>query len=493
MLAGVTSFSELEKRLGSCEQNDWRELATQRWTHALAGVDACGYGDGDFIKFVREVRNLGSLNFLGNLSKGVPIRARAAVHELADVLAELSEQDLPAHGPEDKNATSRDSIAQLLMSNSLNQAQEALDIIEAARRETNCDAAGTHVLDQYEAEALRQQACYHAEAGRYSVAIEAHLKKAIRLHPGRAQLYADRARYRLQEHCPGLPQEGAFPTESAHSEAMRAAGDCELALALDPSLADAYDLILPVRFAQADLAAAERLLDCGESAVSDSNRAETLREHGRLVRFLRQGVEEVEALLQAADKQPARVRKLVNELSLAAGERLGLPFRQKLQVFMKSAAFQQRAMSHDTESGVAAWEDTWGDLFDKKSRVNSEHGGYTTSVPGQTPPRTQPQRDSGATHGWGRTSRTSCNDWMLETPKEQAVQRSARPRSYEDVIAELSLRLDAVKCSLAGTPHKLEKQRMLRQLFLEWHSDKRQGEEVLATKVFQWLQTVKAV
>jgi len=55
----------------------------------------------------------------------------------------------------------------------------------------------------------------------------------------------------------------------------------------------------------------------------------------------------------------------------------------------------------------------------------------------------------------------------------------------------------AVGQAIASLERRLEgssqeaRQRLLRQLYLEWHPDKQPGNERAATQVFQWLQSVK--
>ncbi|CAE7941203.1 asd [Symbiodinium necroappetens] len=57
---------------------------------------------------------------------------------------------------------------------------------------------------------------------------------------------------------------------------------------------------------------------------------------------------------------------------------------------------------------------------------------------------------------------------------------------FSAVVASIKKTLRAQSCAEAE-----DRQRLLRQLFLEWHPDKRRGEVALATKVFQWLQRLK--
>ena len=57
---------------------------------------------------------------------------------------------------------------------------------------------------------------------------------------------------------------------------------------------------------------------------------------------------------------------------------------------------------------------------------------------------------------------------------------------FSAVVASIKKDLRAQSCAEAE-----DRQRLLRQLFLEWHPDKRRGEVALATKVFQWLQGLK--
>ena len=57
---------------------------------------------------------------------------------------------------------------------------------------------------------------------------------------------------------------------------------------------------------------------------------------------------------------------------------------------------------------------------------------------------------------------------------------------FAAVIDSIKKNLRAQSCT-----EPEDRQRLLRQLFLEWHPDKRIAEVVLATKVFQWLQCLK--
>ena len=72
------------------------------------------------------------------------------------------------------------------------------------------------------------------------------------------------------------------------------------------------------------------------------------------------------------------------------------------------------------------------------------------------------------------------------TSKHVSVGETQHDVELQSTVTDLSRRLDALQEASIE-----ERQRLLRDLFREWHPDKRLGEERLATKVFQWLQHIK--
>ncbi|CAE7371126.1 shoc2 [Symbiodinium microadriaticum] len=98
-----------------------------------------------------------------------------------------------------------------------------------------------------------------------------------------------------------------------------------------------------------------------------------------------------------------------------------------------------------------------------------------------TPPEPPPQTKAAAAHGYGPGE--------APMPQSQRKDGSARSGGMDEaakVVQGLRSRLD----SAGDEP---EAQRRLRQMFREWHPDKRsEAEQQLATRVFQWLQDVKS-
>uniref|UniRef100_A0A7S0BCF1 Uncharacterized protein n=1 Tax=Pyrodinium bahamense TaxID=73915 RepID=A0A7S0BCF1_9DINO len=529
-------------------------MATEaRWKHVVAGIKAGGYEDGDLPMLLREAARLGGRTLLDNLPASMGLMARAAMIEVVDALVEAglcsldSTSDIkeltaePTSAPElfrgqagGKGGGEEDresgfcralqAAADLLRTNSFLDMIQALDILDTCRREwLPGDLGEAKQLDRLEAEGLRQYAQCQAEAERYAFAIDGYLQKAIQLDPRRAELFTERARYRLQQACPWLPQDGEFPSEAARFEAQRALEDCEHALTLDASLEEAYELALPVLLARGDLAAAEQVAKRGQVAVRGTESAGRLACERRRAQAVRSALERAEQLLAAPERQPAEIERLVGQVIVAAGERsLEAPLRRRLE-FVRHAAGTQRQFeeAYGDRAAKATFDDSWAQLFDPRHAARPRAA--PTPLPPQSAPRSGPPASahgggSGATpahvgsHGWGLPPRRrhSGTEWRgPEWPGTRGSQyqegtglalkptsgdHCTRMKSGSLPVAseeeEFQLIIVGIQRCLDGQ-HGHEKHRMIRQLFLEWHPDKRLGEQGLATKVFQWLQTAK--
>jgi len=82
-----------------------------------------------------------------------------------------------------------------------------------------------------------------------------------------------------------------------------------------------------------------------------------------------------------------------------------------------------------------------------------------------------------------RENHVNCGPWRW--PPRPSLEEDAE---LDDAFFEIKQRLQGLAAD--GLE---ERQRLLRQLFLEWHPDKRPMEQSLATKVFQWLQAVRDI
>lgn len=250
-------------------------------------------------------------------------------------------------------------IAQSLRADSFQHMLEALGAIEKCRRE---DQAGGAALDHLEAEALRQYGRHQAAAGRLVLAINEYMRRAIHLDPDRADLYVERAQYRLQHYCPDLAR-GVLSSEVARSEAAMAVADCEEALNRDPSLGAAYELALPVLLVQGNLAAAEHLSDRGEALVSDPVRSTRLGKERDHIRDFRADLEEAERLLAAEEKQPAEVENIVSALRSRVGPRLEAALRKQLDSLGQRAATQRHFQDSRSDRAEVRWAAAWGGLM----------------------------------------------------------------------------------------------------------------------------------
>jgi len=161
------------------------------------------------------------------------------------------------------------SIAKLLNTRSLEDVLQAFDMIESSRQISSLSKVDNDSFDWFEAECWRRYAAYQAEHGELSDAIHRCLEEAIKLTPTRGELYLDRARWRSQLACPRLQTEGRLLSQVEVHGARCVLADANQALALDNSLADAYDLAVQVLIALGDLSAAEKLAKRGELTVAD--------------------------------------------------------------------------------------------------------------------------------------------------------------------------------------------------------------------------------
>eukprot|EP00439_Symbiodinium_sp_Y106_P047029 s1589_g6.t1 len=97
------------------------------------------------------------------------------------------------------------------------------------------------------------------------------------------------------------------------------------------------------------------------------------------------------------------------------------------------------------------------------------------------PPDPPPQTKAAPAHGYGAGAAP-----MPQSLRKDGSERSGGMDETAKVVQGLRSRLDS-----AGDEHEV--QRRLRQMFREWHPDKRsEAEQQLATRVFQWLQDEKA-
>lgn len=93
-LVGVTTFEAFRRSLSESGVPKWKSLAgDERWKHVALAVETSGYDDGDFQEFIRDVDILGWAEFLAAVPSTVPPRARAALHEVLDVLREQQEEE----------------------------------------------------------------------------------------------------------------------------------------------------------------------------------------------------------------------------------------------------------------------------------------------------------------------------------------------------------------------------------------------------------------
>uniref|UniRef100_A0A7S4SVN3 Uncharacterized protein n=1 Tax=Alexandrium monilatum TaxID=311494 RepID=A0A7S4SVN3_9DINO len=534
-----------------------------RWRHTVAGIKMGGFGDGGLPLLLREAERLGGHLLVEGLPAGTPLMAKAAMIELVDVLfeagmcslkpgsgaRELAEEPTARQTPwrstggaqADHQAQEEGQVhvnevlqqaAELLKGGTFQQVFEALEMVDMCRHELFADTLAEAVLmDRLEAEGLRRYAHHQAEAERYGFAIDGYLEKAIKLDPRRAELYADRARFRLQQACPWLPQDGVFPSEASRAEALQALEDCRLALSLDASLAEAYELQLPVLLASGDLAEAQRVASLGAAAAGDPARAQVLRREHGYARMLHGGLERAEALLTASERQPAEAERVIMGLLAEAGPRLEPPLQRRLEGLLHRARMQRNFEdAYIDKAAKARFDNSWAQLFDPRMAASHKaQDEASPKTPGPPPPRPRGEQVKRSGHGWGTWSGDSATDGQGAGGRKEEgrpggawrggpgnvsefPQAAAKPKAGATCQA-----LGAPPQGLAGNggglaPERWEEQfpliiagiercleglqgrdrsRMLRQLFLEWHPDKRPREEGLATKVFQWLQEVK--
>mmetsp|Transcript_38080 Transcript_38080/g.100756 ORF Transcript_38080/g.100756 Transcript_38080/m.100756 type:complete len:253 (+) Transcript_38080:52-810(+) len=219
---------------------------------------------------------------------------------------------------------------------------EALCAIGSRRREIAETSVEWAKLDKQEAEVMRQYAKHVAQARPYDTAIGQYLAEAIRLDESRADLYLERARYRMEQHGASLQQDLEDGSEASAQLLARIMEDVKMALERDEVSSQAYELALPLLFAHGDLDVAERLAQRGQGAVGDLKIAMDLGLEFRRARNLRKNLGMAEALLSIDAAEPAEVERIVAKIRQADGARLPAPVRRRLEECERRAGVQRQ-------------------------------------------------------------------------------------------------------------------------------------------------------
>ena len=180
--------------------------------------------------------------------------------------------------------------------------------IQIARRSRGLDAEKPGhpwktKMDRLEAEAWRLYAKQQCESGFHKFAVAEHLHKAIGLHPGRGELYLDRARSRLRFACPDgsdlLQMQKALSSEMQ----LQILEDCEKALARDSTLLEAFDLSIQLRCIKFEFLEVQSLATRGRRSalVGDSQvQASHFNSWRRCAKAVSRGLEKAQCALKVA-------------------------------------------------------------------------------------------------------------------------------------------------------------------------------------------------